>query len=190
MVKKEEKNQENLFRFDSVTRDQFISNISDNKNDKFAKTFVAKCDMLNKWDQVIGLWDNQLLCGAILVTLSKRKPLVANLQLLHTFYKYRNLGVAKKLCNHMLYFCYYVGADYFRVSSEIESIPFYEKIGIKFIGKQKSGCQLSIFKIISSEFSKNNYEIDDYIYKSATKKGKGGCVELFFDYSLGLNKFI
>lgn len=188
MVKNEEKSQGSSFQFDNVTRDQFLYSISEHKADKFAKTFVAKCDMLNAWDQVIGLWDGDQLAGAILTTISKRAPLVANLQLLHTFYAYRKMGVAKKLCDRALVFSHSIGADYFRVSSEIDAIPFYEKIGIKFLGKQKSGCQLAMFRVTASKFENINYDADEVIYKAATKKGKGGCVELFFEYR-GVDKF-
>jgi len=188
MEKNEERKLENSFRFDSVTKEQFQSFISTAKEDKFANTFIAKCDMLEAWDQVIGLWQDDELCGAILSTLSKRAPLVVNLQLLHTFYAHRKKGVAKNLCDRALLFAYYVGADYFRVSAEIPAIPFYEKIGIEFLGKQKSGCQLAMFKVTASEFDKIDYTVDDVIYKAATKKGKGGCVELFFKYE-GIDKF-
>jgi len=182
MEKNEERNQDNLFQFKSVTKEKFIKFISKNKEDKFAKTFVAKCDMLDKWNEVVGLWEGDDLAGAILTTISKRKPYTANLQLLHTFYAHRNKGVAKKLCNHSLYYAFYSSAEYFRVSSEIPAIPFYKKLGIQFVGKQKSGCLLAMFKVNSSEFEKIDYSLDDMIYKAATKKGKGGCVELFVEY--------
>ena len=188
MEKSEEKRQENSSRFDAVSKEQFVKFISKNKEDNFAKTFVAKCDMLDKWDEVVGLWEGDDLAGAILTTISKRKPYTANLQLLHTFYAHRNKGVARKLCNESLYYAFYSSADYFRVSSEIPAIPFYKKLGIQFVGKQKSGCLLAMFKINSSDFNKIDYSLDDVIYKAATKKGKGGCVELFVEYK-GLDIF-
>ena len=188
MEKNEEKNLESSSQFKSVTKEQFVASISNNKEDNFAKTFVAKCDMLNKWEEVVGLWEGDDLAGAILTTLSKRQPYTANLQLLHTFYAHRNKGVARKLCNHSLYYAFYSSAHYFRVSSEIPAIPFYKKLGIQFVGKQKSGCLLAMFRVNSSEFEKIDYSLDDVIYKAATKKGKGGCVELFAEYK-GLDIF-
>jgi hypothetical protein len=189
MVKNEEKKQENLLRFDSVSKEQFVSFISKNKEDKFAKTFVAKCDMLNRWDEVVGLWEGDDLSGAILTTVSVRTPYVANLQLLHTFHKHRKKGIAKLLCQYSLLDCYLrKGADYMRVSSEIPAIPFYKKLGIQFVGKQKSGCLLAMFKLNAHRFEEIDYSLDDVIYKAATKKGKGGCIELFAEYK-GLDIF-
>jgi len=189
MEKNEERNLENSFRFDLVTREQFKKFISPNKQDNFAKTFVAKCDMLEAWDKVIGYWEGDDLCGAILVTLSKKLPRVANLQLLHTFYAHRKKGIARQLCNYGLVFAYKTGANYFRVSSEPEAVEFYKKLGIEFVGKQKSGCQLAMFSIISPYFEDTDYSVDSTIYSAMTKKGKGGCVELFKEYK-GLDLFV
>ncbi|MEK9697100.1 MAG: GNAT family N-acetyltransferase, partial [Candidatus Poseidoniales archaeon] len=74
------------------TEDQFKAAITSDKADRFAKTFVAKAKMLNKWENCIGAWDNDELMGAILTTVSKRSPKIANLQLLHTFAKHRRKG--------------------------------------------------------------------------------------------------
>lgn len=189
MEKSEEKKQENSSRFDAVSKEQFIKFISKNKEDNFAKTFVAKCDMLDKWNEVVGLWEGDDLSGAILTTISKRKPYIANLQLLHTFHKHRKKGVAKLLCQYSLIDVYLrKGADYMRVSSEIPAIPFYEKLGIQFVGKQKSGCLLAMFKLNAHRYEDIDYSVDSVIYKAATFKGKGGCVELFKEYK-GLENF-
>ena len=189
MEKNEERNPENLLKYKSVTKDQFVASISKNKEDKFAKTFVAKCDMLDRWNEVVGLWEGDDLAGAILTTISQRKPYVANLQLLHTFHKHRKKGIAKLLCQYSLLDCYLrKGADYMRVSSEISAIPFYKKLGIQFVGKQKSGCLLAMFKLNAHRFEEIDYEVDSVIYKAATRKGKGGCVELFAEYK-GLDIF-
>jgi hypothetical protein len=75
-----------------------------------------------------------------------------------------------------------------RVSSEIPAIPFYKKLGIQFVGKQKSGCLLAMFKLNAHRFEEIDYSLDDVIYKAATKKGKGGCIELFAEYK-GLDIF-
>ena len=80
-----------------VSRDEFVSAISTDKADAFAKTFVAKADMQENWDSCQGYWVDDELFGAIIVTISKREPKTANLQLLHTFAKHRRKGVAKVL---------------------------------------------------------------------------------------------
>lgn len=189
MEKSVAKRLENSFHLNNVTKEQFKSFISKDKQDNFAKTFISKCDMLEAWNMVTGYWQGDQLCGAILVTISKKLPKVANLQLLHTFNAHRRKGVAKELCNHGLEYAHSIKAEYFRVSSEPESVDFYKRLGIKFLGKQKSGCQLAMFQVNSSDFSKIDYTVDSTIYAAMTKKGKGGCVECFVEYK-GLDIFM
>lgn len=163
------------------TREEFQAAISTDPADNFARTFVAKADMQEQWDECWGAYsDDDELMAAIITTLSKRTPRVANLQLLHTFAKHRGKGAARVLCDDSLRQMKKRGAGFFRVSSEPESVGFYTKIGFKFWGKQKSGCQLSIFRVTSDKFANCEYDYNDTIIKNAIhKKGKGGCVELF-----------
>lgn len=169
-------------RLSKCERHEFFAAITNDKADKFAKTFIAKADITpGAWLNCWGVYnDDGELMAAIITTISKRKPYVANLQLLHTFAKHRGKGAARVLCEDALRNVTKLGADYFRVSSEPESVGFYEKIGFKFWGKQKSGCQLSIFRIHGDKFSTGDYDYSDQtIYNAVNKKGKGGCVELF-----------
>ena len=173
-----------------TSREEFVSFISEDSGDKFAKTFVAKANMQEQWEYCIGCWDEDELLGAIITTISKRFPKVANLQLLHTFVKARGKGVGKILCNASLAAARENGASYFRVSAERDAIAFYERIGFVFLGEQKSGCRLSMFRINGKSFSEGLYSIEDpVIYNAVNKKGKGGCVKVFFEPS-GLEKFI
>ena len=169
-------------KLSKCSRDKFISSIDQsNPLDNFARTFVAKADMQEQWDDCQGAFDDSdNLMAAIITTISKRKPSVANLQLLHTFAKHRGKGAARILCDESLRLVKKQGATYFRVSSEIDAIGFYEKIGFKFWGKQKSGCQLSIFRIEGNTFAEADYDYHDTVINNAIhKKGKGGCVEVF-----------
>lgn len=163
------------------TKAEFQAAISSDKADNFARTFIAKADMQEQWDYCWGAYtDDDELMAAIITTVSKRKPYVANLQLLHTFAKHRGKGAAKVLCEDSLRQVKKKGAQYFRVSSEIDAVGFYEKIGFKFWGKQKSGCQLSIFRIDGNTFAEGDYDYTDQMINNAIhKKGKGGCVEIF-----------
>jgi len=165
-----------------ITKEQFVAAISDAKEDKFAKTFIAKCDLLKGWSHCMGLWDEEQLCGAIVVTISKRNPKTANLQLLHTFAAHRGKKVGSKLCDYVLGYAYGRGCEYFRVSSEKDAVDFYKKFGFVFVGKQKIGTQLCMFKLTSSKVKEIDFKIDDVIYSEMNRKGKGGCVEHFFDY--------
>jgi len=113
--------------------------------------------------------------GAIITTLSVRKPHVANLQLLHTFAAHRRKGVARALTEQSIEWAKNRGADYFRVSCEPDAVPFYESVGFEMLGRQKSGAELSMFRMRDHEF-----DVDDPIIRKAVyKKGKGGCVEVF-----------
>jgi GNAT superfamily N-acetyltransferase len=164
-----------------IDRQEFVSALTDKKEDRFAKTFVAKCDMLNGWEGCRGVIIDDKLAGAIVVTISKRNPKVANLQLLHTFHEFRGNGVASILCDWGLAFAHEMQSDYFRVSAELDAVGFYEKYGFKFVCRQKT-AQLSMFKLTNSHIKMNNMEIDSYIWKQMNRKGKGGCIECFVEY--------
>jgi GNAT superfamily N-acetyltransferase len=166
------------FSIRPCTREQFISAISNDPADKFAKTFVAKADMQGQWDWCLGAFtEDGELAGAVIMTISKRLPYVANLQLLHTFAAHRRKGAARLLMNVMLHQAHET-CDYFRVSSEPSAVAFYESIGLKFWGKQKSGCQLCIFRFDNE--GKHRYILNEPVIHAAVfRKGKGGVVELF-----------
>lgn len=164
-----------------TSSEEFTSAITSDPADKFAKTFVAKANMQKQWDYCIGAWDGDTLLGAIITTISKRSPKVANLQLLHTFASHRGKGVGRILCDDSLMRAKESGASYYRVSAEPDAVAFYEKCGFQFLGKQKSGCQLSMFRI-NKTFIDSDYDISDtVIYNAVHKKGKGGCVQVFVE---------
>jgi len=162
-----------------TSRGEFVSSLTTLKEDKFAKTFVAKCDMMDHWENCMGYWIDGELAGAIVVTLSKRQPIVANLQLLHTFYKRRGNGVARKLTEWGVQNAYDNKALYFRVSAELDAVDFYKKVGFVFVGRQKT-AELSMFRLTSPNIKGNDFEPDSFIWKSMTRKGKGGCIEYYF----------
>ena len=169
-----------------TTREEFVNHITKDKADSFAKTFVAKADMQDIWNRCIGCWDNDDLMGAIITTFSKRVPITANLQLLHTFSKHRRKGVARILTQNSLDNACQEGVVYYRVSAEPEAVLFYESMGFKFLGKQKSGCSLSMLKINGNKFGDGFYDVKDpVIYSAVYRKGKGGCVN--FDVTANLD---
>lgn len=169
-----------MLKLSKCSRTDFVSAISTNKEDNFAKTFIAKADMQDQWEYCIGAWDGSELTAAIITTISKNKPHVANLQLLHTFVKHRGKGAARILCEDSLKRARASGATYFRVSSEKSAVGFYERLGFRFWGSQKSGCQLSIFRIGGDTFLQGDYDLSDMtINKAVNRKGKGGCTTLY-----------
>ena len=151
-------------------------------SDPFSRTFLSKVKFLDKWDLVQGAYtDEGTLLGASLLTVSQRRPHVANLQLLHTFPQHRGQGVGSFLLLSSILSGWQRGAAYFRVSSERDAVVFYEKYGLVMLGEQKSGCQLSMGKYVQEEeglFLEFD-PLDEVINKALHRKGKGGCVSLW-----------
>jgi GNAT superfamily N-acetyltransferase len=165
----------------ATNREEFVSHLTKLKEDRFAKRFVAKCDMMKDWDKCQGIWIDGKLAGAIVVTISKRNPKVANLQLLHTFYEHRGKGVASRLCEYGLKYAYENKAEYFRVSSELDAVTFYKKFGFKMVCRQKT-AQLAMFILTSPNIKENDMRVDEHIWKQMNRKGKGACVDCFVEY--------
>ena len=173
-----------LPKIQPCSRDEFVNAITESKDDNFAKTFRAKADMQDLWGSCTGLYDDvtEELMGAIIVSYSKRTPIIANLQLLHTFAKHRRKGVAKILCNWGFRDAKLHSATYLRVSAEKPAVPFYEAIGMTMLGEQKSGSQLSMCRLQGTGWAECDYSLSDStIHAAVHKKGKGGCVKIFAD---------
>jgi len=164
-----------------TSHDEFVAHLTKDKADKFARTFVAKCNMMKAWDKCMGVWIDEKLAGAIVVTISKRKPISANLQLLHTFNEFRGKGVASLLCEYGLQYAFDKKAEYFRVSAELDAVAFYEKFGFKMVCRQKT-AKLAIFRLQSPNIQENDMKLDHYIWKQMNRKGKGGCIECYVEY--------
>lgn len=190
MTNLEETKLENTMKLKPCTRDEFVNAISADKADAFAKTFVAKADMQKIWESCIGAYDGEELMGAIITTVSIRSPKVANLQLLHTFAKHRRKGVAKTLTNASFAEAVGLGSIYFRVSAEPDAVAFYESIGFKFWGLQKSGCSLSMFKINGTEINDGLYDDSDPIVNRALYSGKKGSLVSSYETTNTLSEFL
>lgn len=174
------------------SREEFVAGITNDKADSFAKTFRAKADMQEQWDECLGAFnDADELMGAIITTLSRTLPKVANLQLLHTFAKHRRKGVGKELTLQSYADVVQRGAVYFRVSAEPPAVPFYESLNFKFWGKQKSGCSLSIFKV-NGLLEEGIYDENDPTVRKALYSGRKGSLASSYDTKKGvdLNEFL
>lgn len=157
-----------------MSKEEFYEYIDDNPLNKFAKTFYSKANMMNLWP-VLGLYEGNSLVCALSWSISKRKPISCNLQLLHTFATHRKRGFGRIIYQHLLDNLP-KEVEYFRVSSEPESVGFYEKLGFQFWGEQKSKCKLSIAKVVHGKLV---FNMDDYIHKNIHSKRKGGCVVVY-----------
>ena len=185
-------NNVNTLQLRKCTREEFVAAITEDKADGFAKTFRAKADMQKQWDECLGAFnDDGELMGAIITTLSRTEPKVANLQLLHTFAKHRRKGVAKELTLRSYADIVQRGAVYFRVSAESTAVPFYESLSFTFWGKQKSGCSLSIFKV-NGALEDGIYDENDPTIRKALYSGRKGSLASSYDSQKGvdLNSFL
>lgn len=177
--------------FRKCTKEEFISAISDNKEDSFAKTFVAKANTQNQWEYCIGAFTAEgELMGAIITTISKREPKTANLQLLHTFFKFRRMGVGKSLTEKSFKDCFDEGIVYFRVSAEPSAVVFYESLGMKFWGKQKSGCSLCIFAVGGEKICEGIYNESDPFIKKSLYSGRKGSLASSYSKGVDLSAFL
>ena len=157
-----------------VTKQQFIAAISEDKDDQFAKTFVAKANAQNLWQDCLGYWRGNTLCAAIVTKHSAREPKTANLSLLHTFAKHRGKGYGTRLVEDSLQDAMRDGCLYYRVSSEFDAAPFYRKLGFKFLGRQKT-AELSMFRLNGPSPKDGAYDITDpHIAASVMTKRRGG----------------
>lgn len=185
-------NNVNTLQLRKCTRDEFVAAITEDKADGFAKTFRAKADMQEQWDECLGAFDSSgELMGAIITTLGKTNPRVANLQLLHTFNKHRRKGVAKELTLASYDDIVARGAVYFRVSAEPGAVAFYESLGFRFWGLQKSGCSLSIFRI-NGKLKDGLYDDKDPVLQKALYSGRKGSLASSYksQESVDLNSFL
>lgn len=134
----------------AATRDEVLKAIEqsiDPKADAFAKTFVGKADKQKMWDKCKGLFIDDELLSISITTVTKREPKTANLQLMHTFAKHRGKGYARILVDDAFGIASAEGCKYFRVSAERTAVGFYAKCGIPFLGMQKSGTFLALFRL-------------------------------------------
>lgn len=157
----------------NISRMEFAAQITADPRDRFAKTFLSKCDMMGGWDEVVGVFSEAgELCGAVWLTVGKHRN--ANLQLLHVFARHRRKGYGEALCKEVYRRALAAGAVLFRVSAERDAVEFYRRIGFRFWGTQKSGTWLSLFRVSGSEIADGIYDLQDPLLSKALKrKGKG-----------------
>lgn len=168
-------------KIEPITREQFLDTPRDKKLDRFAGTFCAKADTMNLWPLAVGVVSNinKVVFAAICMRVSQRQPLIANLQLLHTFAHYRRQGLARRLVLHEYGKLMRQRVKYFRVSSEAESVEFYRSLGLKFWGEQKSGSLLCMHKVTSVHPEDGVYELDPVVQAAINSGRRGSLVKQF-----------
>jgi hypothetical protein len=166
-----------------ITRGQFVS-MSSSGDDRFAATFRAKADAMGLWEYTVGFLDGDKVMSAICVKQTRREPVVANLQLLHTFAVYRRQGLARRLVlseygRLPIRACLGVGVEFFRVSSEPDAVAFYRSLGLKFWGYQKSGSLLCLHRICDKDPANGDYKLTKFIEGALSSGRRGALVERF-----------
>jgi ribosomal protein S18 acetylase RimI-like enzyme len=165
--------------FRQIGRNEFATTPR-GEGDRFANTFTAKADTMQLWPLVRGIMSQKhRVKAAICFRLSQRQPVVANLQLLHTFEAERHKGLATELVE-IEYRRISQLAEYFRVSSEHDAVGFYRKLGLKFWGRQKSGTFLCIHRITGANPRNGDYTPNDFI-NGLLHSGRRGCLTETFD---------
>lgn len=166
----------NTVKLSKCEQPDFVAAISEDPADKFARTFVAKANTQGLWPHCVGAFDQDLL-GAIIVTISKREPRTANLQLLHTFARHRGRNVGTALVDFAFRHAKNHECEYFRVSAEHDAYGFYRKLGFHYWGRQKSGSWLSLFKIEGDRIAEGIYDPNDpNISRKLAATTRGGLV--------------
>lgn len=150
--------------------------------DGFAKTFLAKADARDLWPLATGaVGSEEGVMAASVLRLSKRAPTVANLELIHTFARFRGNGLGRALVEASFHNAGKAGAQYFRVSSEPWAVGFYRGMGFKFWGAQKSGPLLSMFRIEGDDIASGAYDAEDSVIRAALAPGRRGGVTKPYD---------
>jgi len=171
-------------RIQPIPRDLFIR-MPHSGEDHFAQTFRAKADLMDLWPCVVGFFEIGEVLSAICIRNTRTYPIVANLQLLHTFAKHRRKGLARELVLNgyrsirRQTVLGLGGPEYFRVSSEPDAAAFYRSLGLKFWGRQKSGSLLCIHRIRGDEPSTGEYKLDAFIESQLHSGRRGSLVETF-----------
>jgi len=121
-----------------------------------------------------GCWVEGKLCGVIA---TKYHSKYANLKWIMTFPDARGKGVFRTLCEDSVSRAFKVGMKHYRVSINPPALSAYGKVGFKVWGIQQSDCLLSIGQLRGDSISKLTWELDEYVEREVTKKGRGGCVK-------------
>jgi GNAT superfamily N-acetyltransferase len=162
-----------------ITREQFMARAPFSKEDAFCRAFHSKADMQALWNVCKGVFIDGVLAAAIITSISQRKPHVANLQLLHVFHEFRGRDIGRILTLDSVRECHEKAIPYYRVSAEPEAVDFYRRCGFAFIGYQKSGCELSMFRMNGPRPEDGIIDLDDPVIHAACFGKKKGTIHEF-----------
>ena len=140
------------------------------EGNSFSKYFVSQATYNKQWDYCYGCFEGDKLLGAIVFTITKRKPVTLNIQLLFVFEAYRKRGVGARLVKEA-WDTALEKTEYIRVSARPEAKGFYERQGFHFWGTQRSGCWISMGRV---EGDKVEFDLSDpNIHKKLVCNARG-----------------
>jgi ribosomal protein S18 acetylase RimI-like enzyme len=152
-----------------------LDKISDHE-DSIVKSFKGKMNSFNA--EGLGMFENDEMVGFLVTKGAKTKGWI-NLEGIYVLRKHRGKGYGEKLMD--VYFHMIEDSNLYdkgRISSEPSAVKFYEKLGIKFFCKQKTGTYLSVFEIKDGKPDcsiQNDEHFMEYFFK--TNLTRGGCYE-------------
>jgi GNAT superfamily N-acetyltransferase len=162
-----------------ITRELFMAAAeSGHPDDQFARGYFRyTLDSRKSWGLAVGAFTPEgELAAAGFWVVNKTLPKTCNLHLIHSFAKFRGKGAGAFLYGE----CIKVAraeAEYFRVSVNPPAKQFYEKMGCKFWGTQKSGTYFAMFRLRDDAYDRD----DPVIYNAIHKKG-AGSVHVLSDF--------
>ena len=172
-----------MFHFKRISIEEFKASApTDKKTDFFTGKFISHCrtggDRFN--DNIIACTDSsEEIMGAAVITVTKNKPHVGNLQLLQTFSHHSGKGVATRLFDWAMGDAFERGARYMRSSFEPTAVSYYVSHGWKVHGVQKSGYYMSMCKLPNGRWSDAIWTRDDVINRAVHSGVMGSCTEVF-----------
>ena len=156
---------------------------TDKKTDFFTSKFISHCRTGGARfnDNIIGIYTPfEDLMGAAVITVTKNKPHVGNLQLLQVFSHHTGKGAATYLLDTAIAEAHERGARYIRSSFEPSAVSYYTSHGWKVHGIQKSGYYMSMGRLQSWRLKDTDWSRDDDVINRAVHSGAmGSCTEVF-----------
>lgn len=146
----------------------WISNIQSYDRDAFAYKFGAVAEVDNLWGEFrcTYTYENELVGGYI----QTHRDGLANFKLLHVFSKFRGRNYGRMLVNDAFYTARQYGCKYWKCTSELFALRFYEKLGFKSIGLTRDYPSYLILGKILPAGIELDYTMDDFMLQLINKK--------------------
>lgn len=145
--------------FGKVIREEWLISFDrDEPGDSYASVFANKADTDNLWNNAVGLYVDDVMVGGYVSVVENS---ITNFKLLHVFSRFRGNDYGTELLMHS----FNKGkkeSDYFKVTSEMTALKFYDRLGFKFWGEHDYGpCYLILGKY--NAYGTLTYTLDSFM---------------------------